>query len=524
MKVNGHIQLYPFMRIVVALIIGIVAGDAYNSVEAVVTYGVASLLLAVACMFLWEKPVWQTCLLFLAVASVGAWHTSLFAKRQTVSFAERAEQWKAVVVSRPVVKERSVSMDVVIVDGRMAERKVRVSLQRGASSDGFCADSLRLGDGLAMWTLLKPIEPFGKQKEAYRFNYVRWMRAHGFVARAFVRDGCWAPMAVGKDGMTFMQRFRLNALLVRERLIGVLERCGMDDGARRVVTAMTLGDKTELGNDVKDDYSVSGASHLLALSGLHLGVIYLVLSFLLVRYPWKSVFGQAVAVAAIWFYVLLVGMPSSVVRAAVVITIYTTVLIMGRSRLPYNALAFTATCMLLINPWCLWDVGFQMSFVAVLSILIIFRPVYKIVPAKWLEQHGVVDRVWSLTVLSFAAQVGVAPLVLFYFGRFSCYFLLANYVAVPLATLVIYLTLALLLTSFLPFVPGLLGTVVSWLASLMNKALALIASWPGASIDNVHIGLVQLVLIYLFLGCMYGAVGKLWKVYVFVNYRLGPKR
>ena len=131
---------------------------------------------------------------------------------------------------------------------------------------------------------------------------------------------------------------------------------------------------------------------------------------------------------------------------------------------------------------------------------------------------------WSLTVLSFAAQVGVAPLVLFYFGRFSCYFLLANYVAVPLATLVIYLTLALLLTSFLPFVPGLLGTVVSWLASLMNKALALIASWPGASIDNVHIGLVQLVLIYLFLGCMYVAVGKLWKVYVFVNYRLGPKR
>lgn len=524
MKVNGHIQLYPFMRIVVALIIGIVVGDAYNSVEAVVAYGVASLLLAVACMFLWEKPVWQTCLLFLAVASVGAWHTSLFAKRQTVSFAEKAEQWKAVVVSRPVVKERSVSMDVVIVDGRMAERKVRVSLQRGTSSDGFCADSLRLGDGLAMWTLLKPIEPFGKQKEAYRFNYVRWMCAHGFVARAFVRDGCWAPMAVGKDGMTFMQRLRLNALLVREQLIGVLERCGMDDGARRVVTAMTLGDKTELGNDVKDDYSVSGASHLLALSGLHLGVIYLVLSFLLVRYPWKSVFGQAVAVAAIWFYVLLVGMPSSVVRAAVVITIYTTVLIMGRSRLPYNALAFTATCMLLINPWCLWDVGFQMSFVAVLSILIIFRPVYKIVPAKWLEQHGVVDRVWSLTVLSFAAQVGVAPLVLFYFGRFSCYFLLANYVAVPLATLVIYLTLALLLTSFLPFVPGLLGTVVSWLASLMNKALALIASWPGASIDNVHIGLVQLVLIYLFLGCMYVAVGKLWKVYVFVNYRLGPKR
>ena len=201
MKVNGHIQLYPFMRIVVALIIGIVAGDAYNSVEAVVAYGVASLLLAVACMFLWEKPVWQTSLLFLAVASVGAWHTSLFAKRQTVSFAEKAEQWKAVVVSRPVVKERSVSMDVVIADGRMAERKVRVSLQRGASSDVLCADSLRLGDGLAMWTLLKPIEPFGKQKEAYRFNYVRWMRAHGFVARAFVRDGCWAPMAVGKDGM-----------------------------------------------------------------------------------------------------------------------------------------------------------------------------------------------------------------------------------------------------------------------------------------------------------------------------------
>ena len=524
MITNGRVQLYPFMRIVAMLIVGIVLGDAFGGTIAIVVFGVATAVLAAASMFLWKKPICQTCVLLLAVTTLGACYTAFFVQRREVVFDGMPRLYNVVAVQRPAVRERTVSVEAVVADGEWAGRKVMVSLQRGTDADGWCADSVRVGDGLELCTIMKPFSTQYGQAGQFHFSYTRWMQAHGFVGRAFVRVGQWRPVLLGLGGLTFMQRLRLNALRWREKLLGVLARCGMKDRSRQIVAAMTLGDKSELDSNVKDSFSVSGASHLLALSGMHLGIIYLVLSALLVRYPWKSVVGQALSVAAIWMYVLVAGMPPGLVRAGVVISVYAALAIMGRHRQPLNALAMTAAAMLVANPLCLWDVGFQMSFMAVLAILVFFRPVYRVISGKWLDSHRFAKWAWSLTIVSVSAQMGVAPLVLYYFGRFSCYFLLTNFVAVPLAAIIMYLTLVLLLTSFIPWFPHVLGVVLSWLAGVFHDVVGGLASLPGASVENVHFGWASVVLMYVIWGCLYMVSKYLWMVYCFVHERRGDAR
>ena len=520
MVTNGPVQLCPFMRVAAMLVVGVVAGDACNGDTAVWMYAAATLLMIVGGLLLRSKPVPQTCAIFIAIAAVGAWHTALFVQRETACPAGDEEEWAVVVMSRPVTREKTVSADVWIAQGPWAGRKVKVYLQRGTDMDGMCADDIVMGDGMTVWAATKPLRPMPHRGGAGHFDYVRWMHANGFMATMYVPVGQWRLADTSLSGLSVWQRALYRALCWRERLLRVLSESGMPDDAEHVVAAMVLGDKTVLDRDTRDRFSVSGASHLLALSGLHLGIIYAVLLALFVRYPWRNVVGQACTLTVVWLYVLLVGMPPSVVRAGVMITMYAAFMLMGQGQLSYNALGVGATAMMLVNPWCLWDVGFQMSYMAVLAITVVYRPVVNVVRAEWRRRHRIWGWAWSVFVISMAAQLGVAPLVMYYFGRFSCYFLLSNFVAVPLATALIYLALAFLVLSWVPFVSTVLSAALAFVAMLLDRAVTMLAALPGASVEGIGISLVQLFLIYVFLACMCVACRYLWKVYCFTSYRL----
>jgi competence protein ComEC len=241
---------------------------------------------------------------------------------------------------------------------------------------------------------------------------------------------------------------------------------------------MTLGDKSALTHDLKDTYSRTGASHVLALSGLHLGIIYTLLSMLVVGRRWQTV-TQVIMIISIWAFVFLVGMPTSVVRAAVMLTVYALLALGHRRRMSVNTLAFTAIAMLLVSPRALFDVGFQMSFMAVFCILLFVPLFLRPVSARYQMTHRLARWLLSMVAVSVAAQIGVAPLIAYYFGRFSCYFLLTNFIVIPAATAILYLTLATLL------LPP-LGIVLSWVVTGLNATLLYIAAMPGATIDGLH--------------------------------------
>lgn len=297
------------------------------------------------------------------------------------------------------------------------------------------------------------------------------------------------------DASTRLGRSRLFFLKQRDRLLSHYQRQGVEGEAYAIVAAMALGDRSALDKDLRQTYNVSGAAHVLALSGMHIGIIYVLLS-LLMSGRRRRIVTQVVLVVAIWGFVFLVGMPVSAVRAATMLSLYALLSLGYREKMSINALAFTALVILMVSPFTLFDIGFQMSYMAVLSILV-WMPVLERWPSpSFLQRHRLVRWGWGLTAVSIAAQAGVAPLVAFYFGRVSTYFLLTNFLVLPAVTLILWIALATLFIAALS--PVLTAVVVG-----LNTGLSIISRLPGSSIEGLHPTLLQVLLVYVLLLCIY---------------------
>ena len=305
----------------------------------------------------------------------------------------------------------------------------------------------------------------------------------------------WVQKQKEPDANTMVGRSRLFFLKQREKLLERYRQQGLEDDAYALVAAMTLGDKTAIDKGLRQTYNISGAAHVLALSGLHMGIIYAALTLLTFGRR-RRVVTQALIVIALWAFVFLVGMPASAVRAAAMLSLYALLTLGYREKASINALAFTALVMLSISPYTLFDVGFQMSFLAVLSILV-WTPVLNDWVSPALQRRWPPLRwAWGLTAVTLAAQFGVAPLIAYYFGRISTYFLLSSFVAIPAVTVIVWLALATLL------IPG-LTPVLTAVTNGLNACLDAISRLPGANIEGLHPTLLQVCLTYVLILCVY---------------------
>ena len=339
----------------------------------------------------------------------------------------------------------------------------------------------------------------------HRFPYVQSVA----IVVCFLLLGMWVMQhhqQSASSSVTMIARSENFFQEQRGKLLLRLTSHGLDGDAYAVVAAMALGDKSALTQTVKTTYSVSGASHVLALSGLHLGFIYMLLSLFLPRRRWPAL-SQLCSILVVWAFVFLVGMPVSVVRSAVMLTVYGLLSLGHRQKMSVNVLAFTLMLMLLWNPSWLFDVGFQMSFMAVWAILL-FVPLFEqVFPAQCLMSHRWLKWVWGMVAVSCSAQLGVAPLIAYYFGRFSTYFLLTNFVVVPAAFVILWLSLVVLLFPSLAY-------LLLYSVQALHIVLHRIATLPGASIEGLHPSLIQLVLVYVIIFCTYLLIERIRPVLV----------
>ena len=304
----------------------------------------------------------------------------------------------------------------------------------------------------------------------------------------FISRDSWHRGGDGFSHLSNIQRLRLRALQWRSTLVQRIISPDDDSDAQAVLAAMVLGDKSALSKELRTTYSATGASHILALSGLHLGIIYLLLTRLTLgrRRMWLT---QVPVVLGIWAFALITGLSTSVVRAAMMISLYAVFSLGGRRQSPLGVLSFTAIIMLLFNSDSLYDIGFQLSFMAMLGILV-FVPLFeRMVSIRWLMEHRVVKWLMAMMTMSVAAQLTTAPLVAYHFGRFSTYFLLTNLLAIPIATLILYVAVA---TLIVPAIAGVLG----WLAGVLNAVLGWVSGLPLASIEGLHPSLLQVAMMY----------------------------
>lgn len=496
MEVNGRIQLYPMLRVALALAVGIIVGSQWGGRLPSMAWLLVVIGLIASTFLARRKPVLQTSLLLAAVLAFGIWDYVMYDETSEVRLPEGEATYEAVIVSEPQISGKVLRVDLLTTSTRRPI-SVKAAILRDTLTNRWAC--LKVGDGIVATSKL---EKPANITTASDFNYALWLRHHGFAAQTFVFYDDWEIRQVSLSRLSYVQRTRIAALRLRHGLTTRLKSLDMQESSVALIAAMALGDKSMITSDAKAAYSISGGSHVLALSGLHLGILYAVLVLMTnsligrfrrkgeLRRRWPDVASQLVALMAVWSYVILVGMPASVVRAATMLSVYGLTVMLNRNRLSLNALAVAAVVMLVINPYNLWDVGFQMSFMAVLGIVIVY-------PKRRLN--------WFLGMLmvSIAAQMGVAPLIMLYFHRFSTYFLLTNFIVVPCATCILYGAVLLLLLTPFAHAQALAAIVVSWIAGFMNDGVSWIASLPAASIDNIHVSWLQVTLIYVLEFCVY---------------------
>ena len=274
----------------------------------------------------------------------------------------------------------------------------------------------------------------------------------------------------------------------------------LEPDAHAFLAAITLGYKAYLSDDLQAAFRASGTAHVLAVSGLHVGVIYMVINFLfsfLGKHGRGYAVRQFLVITTLWAYALVAGMSAPVIRAAFMLTIYCVGRACRRSGFTYNTLAAAAFFLLLCRPFSLHDVSFMMSFTAVFAILF-FQPKIK----RLHMPRGKISRyIWDLSTISLSAQLGLFPLVLYYFGSFPTYFFIANLFVVPLLSLVIYTSVPLIIVSLFA-VPDWLGSIFRWvpetLIEVILRAVYIAETLPFAQLTDKYLTFFQLLLLLAF--------------------------
>lgn len=345
MKPNGRIQQFPLLRVALMLVAGIVAGDALYGAVGQSVWMLSAVALLLLSFTLWHRPITQSCVIMAVIVLAGAWRVTVRRGDVCMTLPDKPVCYEAVVASRPVAHGKVVRCDLLVSNGALVRRKIKASILCN-ERDGR-ARRLTVGDGMRIVSELREPENYHKDSN---FDYRRWMSVHGFVATTFLLPSSWQSLPVSLDSLSRTDRLSLRAMRLRESLLSRIHSLrGMSAEERAVVAAMTLGDKSGLTGELKETYSVTGASHVLALSGLHLGIIYFILTLLFSRRRVHAM-GQAAVVVTIWGYVFMVGLPASAVRAATMFSLCSLVSMLNRDRMSLNTISFAAVVMLAANP------------------------------------------------------------------------------------------------------------------------------------------------------------------------------
>jgi competence protein ComEC len=285
--------------------------------------------------------------------------------------------------------------------------------------------------------------------------------------------------------------------LIKSKLLKSYDIKSFKTNNYNLLMALLFGEKTELSKEISTNYTQAGIIHVLAISGLHIALIYGIILWLtkpLLRVKKGKLYIFLISLWILWLYAILAGFSASIVRAAVMFSVVALAKILNRQANIYNSLAVSALLLLVYNPNYLFDVGFQLSFAAVLSI-VIFQP---LVRKFSYSKHLVILKIKELLLISLVAQIGVLPLILYYFGQFPLLFLLANLIAIPLSSIILILGLALIPFNFLfPKLAVYLSILINFLIELMNSFTAWIVKFDVFIIKNIAFHEVLVLLLYL---------------------------
>lgn len=426
-------------------------------------------------------------LLLSSFLLLGAFHAQRHqALHQTTIDKENVRQanaWVANITSLPYRKNNSIRFTSEVTHLRIENEWIPVSFN-ATTSIQTARDTLPLyGTTYMAEADIYPIPPPSNPET---FDYKSFMHQQYIDYQSYLNAGEVSYLDTARN-----TRYYANA--ARNYLQQVYHTC-LPENSAAIVSALSLGTKKSLDSATIARFSNAGTMHVLAVSGLHVGLIYFTLSFIFRYIPLlnrKTILCSVLIAAIIWFYCLLTGFSAAVVRAAVMISILLASKHFRRHVTIYHKLALALLILVVINPTWLLQAGFQLSFLAVLGIATFYEPIYQC----WHPPYRIIDYVWSLVSVSIAAQLTTFPLSLFYFHHFPPLFIIANILVVPLAVLLLHLSLLLLIIHPWAWLSGLLSTIINFLCECCMDVMTFINE-QSPSLGHIYLTRWHILLLF----------------------------
>ena len=479
----------PFFRLLLPFIAGIAVAFYFKiPAEYCISVCAASLTATVLLLWKWKRNRgWLYGIftnVFLFAAGVCAVSLRTFVPVEEV---ERGT-WLIVIDEPPFERANSMKANARIRANITGEQEVACDEHIVAY---FRKDSLsrliRQGDLLIVNATLNPVTNAGNPNE---FDYRGYLSRKNIGRSAFAESGQWQKL----DSYAQTPLFNFSNR-IRYHLLDVLKRSGVSGNELSVVSALTLGYRADIDDELRKAYSTSGAIHVLAVSGLHVGIVFMVLNTFLMLFPFLNRvkwLKMLIQLATLWLFAIITGLSPSVTRAATMFSFMAAGMAFNRQTYIYNSIAASAFILLLVNPNNLLDAGFQFSYSAVIAIVFLHPFLYQLLTFK----NMLPDMAWDLTCVSISAQLGVAPLALCYFHQFPTYFILSNFIVIPAASVIVYGAFLLFAVSPVPFLLETVGWLLDKFMYGVNFMIFFIEKLPGSVTLEIRFAYWEIPLAY----------------------------
>ncbi|WP_338196832.1 ComEC/Rec2 family competence protein [Flagellimonas marinaquae] len=342
----------------------------------------------------------------------------------------------------------------------------------------------------------------------HQFDYKSYLEKQGIVH--FIKSNYSSIIKKENAPKTWVGR----AANFREKIISKLKKYDFGLEESGVIQALLLGKRDDISENTYDNYKNAGAVHILAVSGLHVGIFLFLLEFLLSpleRLPKGKTVKLLLIVLLLWSYAFVAGLSPSIVRAVSMFSFVAYAMYLNRPTNSFNIIALSILFILLVKPLFLFQVGFQMSYAAVFSIVWIYPKLQKF----WFPENILVRKIWQLLSVSVAAQLGVLPISLFYFHQFPALFFVTNLLVVPFLGLILGFGILVIFLALIDFLPNIIAKGFDWIIRLMNATVGWVAKQESFIIKNIPFDSFQLIWGYLIITALVLFLSKpKWKTMV----------
>ncbi|MEH6764872.1 MAG: ComEC/Rec2 family competence protein [Aequorivita antarctica] len=372
--------------------------------------------------------------------------------------------------------------EVNTINGIATQGKLLLNISKDSLKKSFSVD-----ESLLVYTTISEIP---KPLNSHQFDYSKYMKSlgvHGqlrIAEKEILKTAQGTPTVIG------------TAQNLRAGIVEKLQKTNLKTDERAIIQALVLGEKKDIDKNLYNEYAAAGAVHILAVSGLHVGILYVILAFVfkpLSRGKYGVLFKSVLIVLLLWGFALLSGLSPSVTRAVTMFSFFAFAKLFDRETNSINTLFLSFLALLIINPLWLFQLGFQLSYLAVFFIVWLLPLFYKAGYSK----YWIVRKIWTIMAVTVCAQIGVLPLSLYYFHQFPGLFLVTNIVVLPFLTILMCGGILIVLLATLEILPDWLASSYNFLIEGLNGFIHWVALQDEFLFKNIHFSSLKVVGAYL---------------------------